>query len=86
MRSVQTLGFAPKLCTDLFVLKVSLVLSFVRKTTRLIFVGKCLRVTRTYPCTAFAESKYFFVQLLCYVSTNQAFPCEGRGTALAVDE
>ena len=46
-----------KLCTDLFVIKVSLVLSFVCKTTRLIFVGMSMRVTRTYPCTTLADSK-----------------------------
>ena len=46
MRSVQAVRFAPKLCTDLIVLKVSLVLSFVGKTPRLIFVEICLRVTR----------------------------------------
>ena len=51
------MGFAPKLCTDLSVLKVSLVLSFVSKTPRLIFVEISMRVTRTYPCTSLAESK-----------------------------
>ena len=57
MRSVQAVGIAPELCTDLIVFKESYVLSFVSKTTRLIFVEMCLRVTRIYLCTAFAESK-----------------------------
>ena len=70
MRSVQTWNFAPELCTDLIVLKESYVLSFVGKTTRLIFVEICLRVTRTHLCTAFAESKYFFVQIWSYVRTS----------------
>ena len=38
--------FAPELCTDLIVLEVSLVLSFVGKTPRLIFVEISMRVTR----------------------------------------
>ena len=67
MRSVQTWNSAPELCTDLIVLKVSLVLSFVGKTTRLIFVGKSMRITRIYLCTTFAESKlgmYSFCAML----------------------
>ena len=57
MRSVQTWKIVPELCTDLIVLKESYVLSFVGKTTRLIFVGIYLRITRIYLCTALAESK-----------------------------
>ena len=63
-----------ELCTDLSVLKVSLVLSFVGKTTRLIFVEISMRITRIYLCTAFAESKYFSVQLLRYVRASFAPP------------
>ena len=46
-----------ELCTDLIVFKESYVLSFVSKTPRLIFVGMSMRITRTHPYTALAESK-----------------------------
>ena len=46
MRSVQTWKIVSELCTDLIVLEVSLVLSFVSKTPRLIFVEISMRITR----------------------------------------
>ena len=74
MRSVQTWKIVSELCTDLIVLKVSLVLSFVGKTPRLIFVGIYLRVTRIYMYTALAESKYFFASIILVAMFAQAKP------------